>query len=349
MTQGATRRLCFISRNYYNLHSAGNKAKTDTEDTLAAMGAVNIGLRRTLYRQKGIAFFLNLAGIVRAALTLQRGDVLFLQYPVKKYFTFLCKVAHRKGAKTVALIHDLGSFRRNKLTVEEEIRRLSHADYVIASNARMATWLEGHGLTCPLGELGLWDYRSTAPVRAVETTREDEMRSVVYAGTLRLRKNAFLLQLSETLTDCRLKVVGNKDGLEGLHDGPFVTWHDFMASDTFIRTIEGDFGLVWDGDSTDTCSGSFGEYLRWNTPHKVSFYLRAGLPVIVWKQSAVAALVEKEGIGLSISSLSELSACINRISTEDFQAMRERVAQMANKINDGYFIRGTVETALKRL
>lgn len=36
-------RLCYISRNYYNLTSAGNKAKTDNEDTLMEMGAVNLG------------------------------------------------------------------------------------------------------------------------------------------------------------------------------------------------------------------------------------------------------------------------------------------------------------------
>lgn len=349
MTQRDKRRLCFISRNYYNLNSAGNKAKTDTEDTLTDMGAVNIGLHRTLYAQKGVAFFLNLVGIGRAALALRRGDVLFLQYPVKKYFTFLCKVAHAKGAKTVALIHDLGAFRRKKLTIEEEIRRLSHADYVIASNAAMVSWLKAHGLERPVGEMGLWDFRSSEPIRSAGAAPADGMRRVVYAGTLRLRKNAFLMQLSETLRDCHLVVVGHKDGLQGLHDGPCVTWHDFMPSDAFIRSIEGDFGLVWDGDSTDTCTGSFGEYLRWNTPHKVSFYLRAGLPVIVWNESAVAATIEQEGIGLSISSLNELPDRVNSLSAEEFQAMKEKVARLAAKINEGYFIRRAVATALKQL
>ena len=43
-------RLCYISRNYYNLTSAGNKAKTDNEDTLMEMGAVNLGLLPRLGR-----------------------------------------------------------------------------------------------------------------------------------------------------------------------------------------------------------------------------------------------------------------------------------------------------------
>ena len=55
-------RLCYISRNYYNLTSAGNKAKTDNEDTLAEMGAINLGLPRTIKNSKILAFFLDLIG-----------------------------------------------------------------------------------------------------------------------------------------------------------------------------------------------------------------------------------------------------------------------------------------------
>ncbi len=92
-------RLCYISRNYYNLTSAGNKAKTDNEDTLAEMGAINLGLPRTIKNSKILAFFLDLIGIIRACILIQKGDVLFLQYPVKKYFSFLCHVAHQKGSQ----------------------------------------------------------------------------------------------------------------------------------------------------------------------------------------------------------------------------------------------------------
>ena len=59
-----------------------------------------------------------------------------------------------KGAKTVSLIHDLGSFRRKKLTVEKEISRLSHSDYIIASNENMKKWLKEHGMQKPVGALG---------------------------------------------------------------------------------------------------------------------------------------------------------------------------------------------------
>ena len=91
-------RLCYISRNYYNLTSAGNKAKTDNEDTLDEMGAVNLGLHRTVRNSKIIAFFLDLAGILRACLLLQKGDTLFLQYrfPHSRFRFFPQKEADRR-------------------------------------------------------------------------------------------------------------------------------------------------------------------------------------------------------------------------------------------------------------
>ena len=82
-------RLCYITRNYRNVNGAGNKAKTDNEDTLQQMGAINLGLPRTFYPNKVITFFLDLAGVIKYVFTIHRGDVMLLQYPIKKYFAFL--------------------------------------------------------------------------------------------------------------------------------------------------------------------------------------------------------------------------------------------------------------------
>ena len=229
-------RLCYISRNYYNLTSAGNKAKTDNEDTLDEMGAVNLGLHRTVRNSKIIAFFLDLAGILRACLLLQKGDTLFLQYPVKKYFSFLCKIARMKGAKTVSLIHDLGSFRRKKLTVEKEISRLSHSDYIIASNENMKKWLKEHGMQKPVGALGLFDYHSASTCQ--EKASDRKQPKVVYAGALSMKKNSFLVELSKTLTNWQLLVCGNKEGLQGLKENPLITYQGFVPSEDFIKSID---------------------------------------------------------------------------------------------------------------
>ena len=227
-------RLCYISRNYYNLTAAGNKAKADNEDTLAEMGAVNLGLQRSVRNSKILAFFIDLAGIIRACLLLKRGDTLFLQYPVKKYFTFLCRIAKMKGAKTISLIHDIGSIRTHRLTPTQEVKRLSHSDYILASNTKMTEWLKAHGMKKPMGALGLFDYRS-ANFNQHDRTFNPQKIKVAYAGALHIKKNPFLIQLTEVLKSWDLYIFGNKNGLQGWKENPRVHHQGFMASDDFIH------------------------------------------------------------------------------------------------------------------
>ena len=341
------KRLCYISRNYYNLTSAGNKAKTDNEDTLVEMGAINLGLPRTIRNSKILAFFLDLIGIFRACILLQKDDVLFLQYPVKKYFSFLCHVAQLKGAHTVSLIHDLGSFRRKKLTIQKEINRLSNSDYIIASNEKMKGWLKEHGLQKPVGALGLFDYRSASPCQ--EKATERGQIKVVYAGALSMKKNSFLVKQSQTLSSWQLLVCGNKEGLQGLQDNPQITYQGFVPSEEFIKHVDADFGLVWDGGSLDGCSGEYGQYLKWNSPHKVSFYLRAGLPLIIWKEAAVAPIIEKAGAGITIGSLEELDAILKALTLEDYQKIKAKTVIMAKRLNEGYFLHQALEEFYKHI
>lgn len=339
-------RLCYISRNYRGTGSAGNKAKTDNEDTLKAAGAKNLGLQRTFYRSKVTTFFLDLTGVIKCCFSIKPGGVLLLQYPVKKYFSFICRVARLRGAKTVALIHDLGSFRRRKLTVKKEISRLSNADYVIASNAVMQQWLTDNGYAKPIGALGLFDYRS--PSDYSRTVPSQPVR-LVYAGGLAVRKNAFLQQLTRQSLPYELHIYGNRDGLPDLKDNPRVIFHDFMPADRFIQNVEAHYGLVWDGDSTESCTGNFGEYLRYNSPHKASFYLRSGLPIIIWESAAIASIIEREGVGICIKSLGELEEKLSSITPNQYAIMRQNAERMARRLNEGYYLLQAVDTALKVL
>lgn len=329
-------RKVYISRCYRNLTSAGNKAKTDNETTMREMGFINIGLRQKVSSNDVTVFFYDLASIIKACLAMRKGDELLLQYPVKKYFSLLCHVAHWHGARVTALIHDLGSFRRRKLTVKQEINRLSNADRVVASNATMEQWLKDNGLTVDTGALGLFDYRSPS---APTARKRGNVCRIVYAGSLAPRKNTFFLQLPALVSGYELHIYGNGDAMPSLKDDPHFVFHGFTPADAFIAHNDGDFGLVWDGDSVDACTGSFGGYLRYNSPHKASFYLRSGLPVIVWNEAAIAPIVEREGVGFTIASLRDLPARLAQISDSDFQAMQANAMKMADRLNRGYFFR----------
>ena len=337
-------RLCYISRNYASLKGAGSKAKTDNEQTLRQMGAVNLGLPTTHYDNMVLTFLLNLAGVLRLALAARRHDVIVLQYPVKKYFSFLCRAAHWRGAKVVTIVHDLTALHRHRVTIEKEISRLMRSDHVIASNEAMMHWLKENGLSRPITPLGLFDYRSDARPAHRSTTL-----SLVYAGALTPRKNAYLPQLASSPMGIKLHVYGNCDALPGLQQAPHAVCHPFAPADEFIRQGEGDFGLVWDGDSLETCQGDFGQYLRYNSPHKVSFYLRAGKPVVIWQQAAVAPIIEREGIGLLISSLDQLQQTLEQLTPQQMAAMNENVSRISDKLSKGGFLQEALQKVLPTL
>ena len=103
--------------------------------------------------------------------------------------------------------------------------------------------------------------------------------------------------------------------------------------------ISGGWGLVWDGDSIDSCTGDLGEYLRYNTSHKTSLYLSAGIPVIVWEQSSLAGWVKEQNIGITVKSLHDISSAISGLSNADYAHIINNVRAIAVRLRRGYFMK----------
>lgn len=340
-----TQRLCYISRCYRDKASAGNKAKTDYETILAGMGAKNLGLKQRIASGKISTFFLNLAGVVKYIFSLRRGDIVVLQYPVKKYFSFLCLAAHMRRAKTVAFVHDLGSCRRKKISVATEMKRLNRASHVIAANEVMEQWLVDHGLKAKHSSLGFHDYLCEA---MPQNQAHHAPWRLTYAGSLNTRKNSFILELNSIHTPvCLYGWLGAYNGATS--STSHITELGYTTPEQFISSAQGDFGLVWDGPSLSSCTGDWGEYLALNTPHKCSFYLRAHLPLIVWSGAAVAPEVKRRGLGLCIDSLDRLPAILSNISAEQYASMQANVATIAKEIASGQHMCSAVNQAIQGL
>ncbi len=339
--------LAYVSKNYKDLTSAGNKAKTDIECILAQAGYCNVGLPQKQLRNAAAGFIYTFCSVAKTLFSLNRGDILVLQYPFKKYFATLCRIAHLRGAKVVAVIHDLGSFRRQKLTVAKEISRLNHADYIVAHNAAMRKWLEDNGIACKVGELGIFDYLSEATAKG---RKPHSPYKVVYAGGLHPRKNAFLYTIGESglNSNYTFNVYGN--GFDHSHNtSGAINYGGFVASEQMIAECDGDFGLVWDGESVDACTGNFGDYLRYNNPHKTSFYIRCGLPIIIWDKAALAPFVEQHKIGISVNSLAELNTRLAELQPSEYEEMKRNVAAMSDKLSSGYFVKEALNDAINYL
>ena len=285
-----------------------------------------------------ISEFIN---INKFASNIKKGDLVLLQYPATRPILKIAnKALQKRGSRIIYLIHDIDFLRDVKThtgTVEDmkkqELSILKGADVIIAHNQSMIKELS----KCLPGKqfvsLDLFDY----VYEGVNAQRTDD-DSVIVAGNLLEKKAGYIYSLKNqkfklNLYGSNLNESFNNDNAE--YKGSF-------SPDELIPNLKGSYGLVWDGSSAETCEGSYGRYLKYNNPHKVSLYIAAGLPVIVWKQSALYPFVAKNGLGFGVNSLYEIDDLINQ---QDYELLCNNVELMQAKVRSGYFITKALEEA----
>ena len=266
----------------------------------------------------------------------KNGDSLIYQYPaaLTHYGVQFMKLFLKwKRIKLVLLIHDLDSIRGINLYVNEEKKQiLEKADYLICHNEKMKAWLVDAGIPAErIIPLGIFDYLSDAPFKEPGSDP-----SVIIAGNLKIQKSSYIDQLLKADRAYSVHLYGpNFEAAGQYHD---YVYYGSFPPDELQKHIEGAYGLVWDGDSLEECSGLMGNYLRYNNPHKTSFYVSSGIPVIIWKEAALAEYVEKKELGITIGSLKELSGRLKGISEEQYQRMAHHAREEGMKLREGYYL-----------
>ena len=354
--------LCYIARRFPQTESASFKARTDMDAIMASRGYRNVGVRNNLRSNKFYTRLATFAGVLKAGLLLHKGDKLVVQYP-DPHFKLICSLARLRRAHVLTLIHDLMSFGSDDMHPQEEIALLSGSHYIIALNPSMEGWLRTNGSTVPSTSLGVWDYLSPEAHEARQTAAvepqkrpitepsiaSDEKYTVMFAGGVSRRRNQFLYDWGTVIDGYKVVVFGNNFDLTQAAGAARFKLRGFVPSSMMIRHPEGDFGLVWDGNPIDGCNGPWGEYLRYNNPHKASLYLRCGVPVIIWKHAGLAPFVEEQGIGFTISSLREIAPRLRSMSDTEYARMKENVARVSLQIASGYYFGEAVNRALEAL
>ncbi len=286
------------------------------------------------------------------------GAALIYQHPgygIRLTLRYITRLQQKKGCRAVALIHDLESLRKGIAGVISSNERrneigdntlMKRFDAVICHNGRMKAYLVSQGLEeKKLIPLGIFDYLSdAAPAKHV---RRAEEPSVAVAGNLAEGKSAYIYRMTEDGHNPGLKVHLFGINYDEAKKTEHTVYHGSFTPEELVGKLDADFGLVWDGPAAETCAGNTGEYLRYNNPHKTSLYLAAGMPVIVWKEAAIAGYVEENKVGLTVGSLFEAEEKIRKISDEEYESMRENARKVSEKILGGQYFRAAIEKALE--
>ncbi len=235
-----------------------------------------------------------------------------------------------KGYKIYVIIHDLNSIRSEDTstnTIKNELSCFANTTKIICHNAAMADLFRTVKLKDKCRILGPFYYLYNKPMPKHEFK---EKFTVVIAGNLSREKCGYIYRINAMKhVDFNLYGVGIKETELPMH----VRYKGNFLPDELIENIEGNFGLVWDGDSCDTCSGIFGNYLKYNNPHKLSMYIVAGLPVIVWSKSAMADYVAENNIGVCIDKLSNLEQL--KIKSDQYKDFLKSIAKIRTALITG--------------
>lgn len=327
-------------------HTAGTKAPADIKAILEKLGYSVIAIHP--YREeKGIhdwSYKRLVQDWENCYNRIPENAVLILQHPFwqeqKERNDTLLRLKKEKHIKIISIVHDVEKLRGiflGRYMQSEFDFMMQVADTMIIHNEKMMRYFTELGFDKKrLVSLQIFDY-----LCEMQENKATFERSVTIAGNLQMSKSPYIGKLHELVP---LKVHLYGSNYEEKFHSENVIYHGSFSAEKIPQVLNRGFGLVWDGDSLEKCSGFTGEYLKYNNPHKLSLYLVAGLPIIIWKEAAEAEFVEKHGLGFVVDSLYGIQEILNNIDEKKYNSYLKAVKKISEKLVEGEY----TKLALKR-
>lgn len=338
-------------------NTAGSKAPADIKTIFGRNGYQIIKIHQHKGNKEDWSYQRNVQDWERCYELIPENSILLLQHPFwqeqEKRNEILHRLKEEKHVRIISFVHDVeklrGIFLSDYIRAEYDFM-LQIADVLIVHNERMKTAFLKDGVEDKkIVTLNIFDYLSNVEKHKKITSEIHEM-SISIAGNLDVVKSPYIGKLYE-LSPLKVHLYGPNHTIEKAEDDSSkhpdiagnIIYHGVFSADMVQEQLTEGFGLVWDGDGLDTCAGGTGEYLRYNNPHKLSLYLAAGLPVIIWKEAAEAEFVKKNGIGIVVASLHEAKEMLEKMTEEKYKQYLDAVEKTADNIRKGKNTEAAIE------
>ena len=203
----------------------------------------------------------------------------------------------------------------------------------------MQHWLQEQGLHSKIITIDVFDYLASTNI----SYEHSKKYRIVFAGNL--DKSEFLAKLKNIITYPVFLYgpITQREAIRGMN------YMGSFSSSQIVYEIQGEFGLIWDGDNIDSCSGNNGLYMQYNNPHKLSLYLACGLPVITWKKAAIAGFIEKNQIGFTVDSLREVDELLNCLEYDVYLHLLHNVHVVQQSILKGHYTKAAIDKAISMI
>ena len=254
-----------------DFYHAGNKARKDCEIIFKNLNIKEIKInyifegkfsKTFIYKciNQGLAVLLNLKFL------LKNNFLFFSQFPVERKWGYLF-FYNLKNIKIVSIIHDLDGIRyKDENILNKEIKYLKKSKYIVSHNFKISEILIKNGIEKnKIKNLNIFDYILDKNNREINKIKTSD---ICFAGNL--EKSLFIYKL-KVLKNIKFDIFGINYQKEN-NQGDF-NYCGAFPPDEIHKKLSGKYGLIWDGDSLEECNGAFGEYLKYNNPHKFSLYI----------------------------------------------------------------------------
>lgn len=329
--------------------TAGSKARIDIKKIIGDMGYQVVNMHCRSAKKEGDEaegcdklvrtdweYFLNM---------IPEYSIVFMQFPAPSEMIFpkdmmfhMKKIKHIRFA---CLIHDVDSLRNQNISkmLQDEFELIKEiSDILIVHNNVMKQYFERVGVKkSKIITLHIFDYLYEGSGR-----NKVFEKSINFAGNLSWEKSPFLSQIGK-LSPLKFRLYGPGFSEDILSKADNIEYCGSYAAEILPQKLDRGFGLIWDGGSLDTCAGRTGEYLRYINPHKMSLYLSAGLPVIIWSGAAQAGFVREKQVGIIVDSLYDIKDVLDRMDEEWYFTLAENARKISGLLKSGYYTRQAVE------
>ena len=343
--------IYFLSEINSDGTTAGNKARNDVEKILTRRGYKPINAP-TLWKEKRhgnrVLFFLKaMQYLKKIRKVIPYKSTLIVQYPLEVEFkgeekkldyTYLFS-SLTKYYNIVAVVHDINNLRSN--VKKKSTDDLKNARYIISHNKKMTSYPISEGIEeNKIINLQIFDYLIS---KENEENHFKDKEAICFAGNL--AKSGFVNNFPNEVKKIGVNLYGN--GYNTKQIG--VNYKGTFDSETISSVIRGRYGLIWDGNSSETCDGYVGNYLKYNNPHKLSMYIVANMPIMIWDQAAEADFVLKNNIGITVSRLTDIPHEVQKIDEEKYNQMLKSVKKVKRKLVNGCFLNRSLDFIEKEI
>lgn len=321
-----------------NDKNALSKARIDIERTCSELGFKSLNIYSREFKWRILSYIYNILKYLLVIIRIPWKSNVYIQYPAPYsrplYYRYIVLISKIKRCNVIYIIHDVESLRFHPQDLTKEISMYNIADVIIVHTQEMKKKLYEMGVKPPMVELWLFDYY----IKGNKKLTDLNSNSVAFAGNI--EKSGFISELFSHNWKLKVFLYGKKSSHDFSQNDNVMYKGSFMPEE--IDILSAKWGLVWDGESISTCSGILGNYLRYNSSHKLSLYIAAGIPVIVWDQSAIAAYVIEKNLGVCISNLKELNDLIPSITSEEYENIHDNVRVLQKEICSGGMFKAAI-------